>query len=271
MRQGVGLLDLDPELGGLLDAEARARAARDLAVRVASLRPGHWDVGSLAAARRGHLGLLVLEGVIARETVLDGEVSAELLGQGDLIRPWSDESDASLLGAEVRWNVLAETRLAVLDDAFAARAAGFPGVASVLVERVDARARRAATLHAICHLTRVEDRLLALLRHLSERWGKVTREGVVLPLALSHRSLAELIAVRRPSLSTAAGGLARRGVLTRRPDGSWLLRGALAERQAAGAPESVSQRRHLLVTMREPAPAPRVDRLRAPRRSLSAA
>jgi DNA-binding transcriptional MocR family regulator len=153
--------------------------------------------------------------------------------------------------------------VAVLDRAFAARATAFPGIAAVLLERVDARARRAGTLHAICRLTRVEDRLLALLRHLSERWGKVTREGVVLPLALSHRTLAELIGVRRPSVSTAAAGLAKRGALTRRQDGSWLLRDALAERAAADAPDSVPQRRHLLVSVRDPEPAPRIEQLRS--------
>jgi hypothetical protein len=48
---------------------------------------------------------------------------------------------------------------------------------------------------------------------------------VVVPLALTHRILGQLVGARRPTVSTALSELAEREELTRRPDGSWLLRG----------------------------------------------
>jgi CRP/FNR family transcriptional regulator, cyclic AMP receptor protein len=48
---------------------------------------------------------------------------------------------------------------------------------------------------------------------------------VVVPLALTHRILGQLVGARRPTVSTALSELAERGELVRRPDGSWLLRG----------------------------------------------
>jgi hypothetical protein len=64
-----------------------------------------------------------------------------------------------------------------------------------------------------------------LFWHLAERWGRVTGDGVIVPLALTHRILGQLVGARRPTVSTALSELAERGELVRRPDGSWLLRG----------------------------------------------
>ncbi|MGZ6696318.1 MAG: helix-turn-helix domain-containing protein, partial [Solirubrobacteraceae bacterium] len=49
-------------------------------------------------------------------------------------------------------------------------------------------------------------------------------EGVRLPLALPHRTLATLVGARRPSVTTALSGLARDGLVERTPEG-WLLHG----------------------------------------------
>ena len=88
-------------------------------------------------------------------------------------------------------------------------------------------------LQAIAQMTRVDDRVLMLLWHLSERWGRVRRDGILLPLRLPHKAIARLIGARRPSVTTAIGALERRGDLERRADGAWLLVGpppqALAE------------------------------------------
>jgi DNA-binding IclR family transcriptional regulator len=62
--------------------------------------------------------------------------------------------------------------------------------------------------------------------------------------------LAELVGARRPTVSSAMTDLARRGAVTRRPDGSWLLRSGEAEIAAKEIPESVSQRRRLFVAER---------------------
>src|ERR1051325_10877157 len=84
----VRLLEADPELGALLAPARRAEAERDLVVRTHRLSVGPWDVARLSGASADHGGLLVLDGVIARELVVADHVSAELLGPGDLVRPW---------------------------------------------------------------------------------------------------------------------------------------------------------------------------------------
>ncbi|MDX6554241.1 MAG: family transcriptional regulator, cyclic receptor protein, partial [Miltoncostaeaceae bacterium] len=81
------------------------------------------------------------------------------------------------------------------------------------------------TTQAISQLTRVDRRLKALFWHLAERWGRVSGDGVVVPLALTHRILGQLVGARRPTVSTALSELASSGELVRRDDGSWLLRG----------------------------------------------
>ncbi|MDA0183111.1 hypothetical protein OJ997_22570 [Solirubrobacter phytolaccae] len=212
----------------------------------APLETGPWDVRRLSAASCANAGLLVLSGVVAREVTLAGDVSTELLGTGDLIRPFGGGGDAQLLDTTVRWNVIGSGRVAMLDAGFMGRAAQYPGIAAMLMERIEARARRLATVKAIAQLTRVDERLVALVRHYCERWGRVTGEGVLLPLCLSHRMLGELVGARRPSVSTAAATLERSGRLVRRSDGTWLLR----DRDTAPrpAPESVAQRRRLVPT-----------------------
>jgi CRP-like cAMP-binding protein len=67
-----------------------------------------------------------------------------------------------------------------------------------------------------------------LLWALAERWGRVSTQGVRLPLQLPHRTLATLVGARRPSVTTALSGLARDGLVERTDDG-WLLHGDPAE------------------------------------------
>lgn len=222
----VRLLDEDPDLGGQLAFERRAEAADSLAVRVQRLSVGAWDVSRLRSLGTGHVGLLLLDGVLARDVIVADLVSAELLGPGDLVRPWGDpDSDSTLLPVDVEWWVLSAARVAVLDRAFAMRSARWPEITAALFGRQSERILRLSTQQAVSQLTRVDRRLLALFWHLAERWGRVGADGVVVPLALTHRILGQLIGARRPTVSTALGELAERGELVRRSDGSWLLRG----------------------------------------------
>jgi hypothetical protein len=123
------------------------------------------------------------------------------------------------------WSVLSTVTLAVLDRRFAAEAARYPEITAALFDRLGGRSLRLATTQAISQLTRVDRRLKALFWHLAERWGRVSGDGVVVPLALTHRILGQLVGARRPTVSTALSELAERQELMRRADGSWLLRG----------------------------------------------
>jgi CRP/FNR family transcriptional regulator, cyclic AMP receptor protein len=222
-RQIAPLLELDPDLGQLLDGGRLATAQRELRVSTRVLPPGVWDTARIGGASPEHIGLLVIEGVIAREVLVSDIVSTELLGPGDLVRPWQLDTAAPLLAHTVRWTVLARTHAALLDRRFAADCGRYPEIGAAVVDRVNQRALRLAITQAISQLNRVDRRLLALLWHLAERWGRMTSDGVALPMTLSHRMLGQLVGARRPTVSTALSELARQGVLARRSDGTWLL------------------------------------------------
>ncbi len=221
----IPLLEADPDLGGLLSPARRAEAERDLLVRVHKLGVGTWDADRLAGAGPEHVGLLVLGGVLAREVIVADHASAELLGPGDVLRPWQASGRSALLPTDVTWSVLSPTAFAVLDRRFGAELARWPEITAALLDRLSERSLRLATTQAISQLTRVDRRLSALFWHLAERWGRVGGDGVVVPLALTHRILGQLVGARRPTVSTALSELAERDELVRRGDGSWLLRG----------------------------------------------
>ncbi len=220
----ISLLSADPDLGGLLAEPRRSEAERRLLVSTHRLAVGPWDVTRLSGASADHIGLLVLDGVIARELIVADHVSAELLGPGDLIRPWQ-QAKSELLPVDAEWSVLSPSTLAVLDRRFAAEVSHYPEITAALFDRLSERSMRLATTQAISQLTRVDRRLKALFWHLAERWGRVGGAGVVIPLALTHRILGQLVGARRPTVSTALSELAERDELVRRADGSWLLRG----------------------------------------------
>src|SRR4051794_4891199 len=221
----IRVLDADPDLGALLDGRRREQAARELVVRHYRLPVGPWDVSRLARVARDHVGLLVLDGVLSRELVVTDHLSAELLGPGDLVRPWQPAVRTGLLPVDTLWTVLSPLSVAVLDRRFAAEVARYPEVTATLFDRLSERSMRLATTQAISQLTGVDRRLRALFWHLAERWGRVSGDGVIVPLALTHRILGQLVGARRPTVSTALSELAERNELVRRPDGSWLLRG----------------------------------------------
>jgi CRP/FNR family transcriptional regulator, cyclic AMP receptor protein len=201
--------------------------------------PGPWLPPGPPGATRCHLGLLVLDGLLLRRVILGRRSGAELLGGGDLLQPWVLQPPYETLAVEPGWEVLERARLAVLDGRFAARVARWPSVAAALVERVIERTRTLAFQLAASHITGLERRLLALMWALADRWGRVTAEGVLVPLELTHATLAELVGASRPSVSTALGQLARNGALERLPAG-WLLHG---HHRTAPRPARIGSRR----------------------------
>jgi CRP/FNR family transcriptional regulator, cyclic AMP receptor protein len=90
--------------------------------------------------------------------------------------------------------------------------------------------------------------VLTLLWHLAERWGRVTPDGVAVPLALSHGMVGQLAGARRPTVSTAVAKLVREGAVARGDAGTWVLTG-----RPVGAPDrrsthSVMPRRSMLAS-----------------------
>ena len=117
-RRTHSLLELDEELGELVP-EARLGAAQPSCRWRSTASPrGRWSA-TMADASPEHVGLLLLEGVVSREVVVSDTVSTELLGPGDVVRPWAMHGDNPMLQLEIRWNALTESRVAVLDRRFA--------------------------------------------------------------------------------------------------------------------------------------------------------
>jgi CRP/FNR family transcriptional regulator, cyclic AMP receptor protein len=222
----VHLLDADSDLARGLDAGQAQIAERQLVAPVLQLRRGPWVPSSdLPDGGPAPFALLVLDGVVIREAMVGDHPSAELLGPGDLLRSADEPDRDELLPRSFEWTVLHPSRVALLDADLLAAASQWPSITVALLERAVRRADRLVVLQAITHLTRVDDRLLALLWHLAERWGRVVPDGIALSLRLPHRTLAGMVGARRPSVTTAIGQLIARGAVERRSDGAWILRG----------------------------------------------
>lgn len=230
----VQLLEVDPDLARGLDPRRVREVSQRLFARAIDVPRGPWSPERLLARGGQPIGLLLLDGLLVREAMIGDHPCAELLGPGDLLRAWDDRDAEVLLPRTIDWNALSPVRLAVIDQALAVRAAQWPEIFASLVERAVRRAERLVVMQAIAHLTRVDDRLLALLWCLAERWGRVAPDGVVVALRLPHRTLAGMVGARRPSVTTALGQLMARGEIERRPDGGWVLHGDPPE--AGGAP-----------------------------------
>lgn len=227
----VRVLEEDQELAGVVAPEERAVAERQLVAQAITLSPGEWG-GAEGVAGEDCLGLLVLSGVLVRSIGRSGRLGAEVLGPGDLVRPWQDGESGSL-DFGTSWTVVAPARVAVLDQPFGRRVCGFPELVAALLARSTQRARSLAVTMAIAQEPTVEARLELLLWHLADRYGRVRTNGVIVPVILTHNILARLVAARRPSTTTALGRLAQRGVVERHVDG-WLLTGEPPSRRAAG-------------------------------------
>lgn len=226
MPEPISLLDADPELGDLLGEAQRERARREAVTRARRLPTGEWKVGEAIEPGSHHRGFLVADGLISREVDVLGRRCVELIGPGDVLRPWAWDELGSHVQAEVGWVVLEPTVLAVLDHGLITRINPWPELGLELFSRGTRRAHSLAVCLAISHHQRVDERLLLTLWHLAERWGRVGPDGIRVPLALSHQRLADLVGAHRPAVTSAMGELTRTGAISRRADRTWLLHGA---------------------------------------------
>jgi CRP/FNR family cyclic AMP-dependent transcriptional regulator len=220
----VDLLLEDSELGALLPAADRLAAVGRFAVPTLAVARGRWTHLSLDGHEAGAIGVLLLEGALGLEATHAGRSHMEVLGPGDVAQPWLRLQGDVTLSSDLTWRVLLPTRLAILDADFARACAEFPGVLTATLHRLVQRSRRLGVQNAIVALPRVSDRVHRMLWYLCERFGVMTADGARLELPLSHRELAELVAARRPTVTTALAQLAERD-LVRREDRTWILLG----------------------------------------------
>lgn len=221
----VRVLEEDPELAAGLDATSVQLATRHAIAAVEVVPPGRWEPRRPPDGGAGSLGLLVLDGVLLRDVELAQAGCTELIGRGDLLRPWDWDREVTTVKPTVSWTALQPVRLAVLDRRITAVLGRWPELVSAIVARAVRRSLTLATNQATSHMTRVDARLELLFWGLADRWGRVAPEGVVLELPLTHHVLGRLVGAQRPSVTTALSDLARRGLVERRDDGAWILRG----------------------------------------------
>ena len=214
----------DPDLADAVAPDRRERAIDECTASELRLPTGSWEAAN-STELHGGIGLLVLEGLLIRRVGFDGRFGAELLGEGDVLRPWQEEFEqTSMLPIRSDWTVLGPARAAVLDQRFAQHFVRYPGLAEQLFARAIDRSRHLAVQLAIICQARVEVRLHMLFWYLASRWGRVRSDGTAVPLRLTHTLLAELVGVRRPAVTSTLADLNRRG-LVRFVDDVWLLTG----------------------------------------------
>jgi CRP-like cAMP-binding protein len=218
----VAVLDADPELAGGLSGSALAQARVQALAPTIAVGVGECDWTPHVHGGDGHLGLLVLEGLLTRREAVGELAYTEFLGVGDVLRPWCEESRTTL-PTMARWEVIAPVRVACLDRDFALRVRQWPEIPARLLDRAVMRCRSLGVTLAIHRAVRLEERLSLMLWHLAGRWGHVTLEGTVLPIPLTHEALASLVGARRPPVSVALGKLRREGAVTRGAGGTWVL------------------------------------------------
>ena len=115
------MLREDPELADAIPFDRRDQAIEECTAPEFILQPGPCG-GQGSLGFRGGIGVLVLGGLMIRRVGIDGRYGAELIGEGDLLRP-SDESVSPLLPITTNWSIVAPTRVAALDGSFERRIA----------------------------------------------------------------------------------------------------------------------------------------------------
>jgi len=226
----VSLLIEDPDLAyGLSDDDRRLaeRAFRAPLIRIDSAR---WKPPDCEPSNT--FGLIVLDALLGRRVLVGRAVATELLGPGDVLRPWEEPLASHFIPPELNWRVFRPGRAAVIDERVTRLIGARPSLLVAFSGRLLRRARSLAYLNAISHLYSVEDKVRTLLWHLASTYGRVTPHGVRIPFRLTHEVLGEIVGAQRPSVTLALTHLDERGEVLR--DGAgWLLTGG-----GPAAPES---------------------------------
>jgi CRP/FNR family cyclic AMP-dependent transcriptional regulator len=223
----VRVLEVDPDLGAGIDpADWHVAVGMAVAPEFAFER-GPWEFSP--PPDPGGFGALIIEGVILIRIDVGGRSHIEMLGEGEMASPWVGMGPELSTPSVVTASVVSRARVALLDRRFALRTARWPEIHAGVVQRCIIRARRLSLQSAINALPRIEERVEATLWALAYRFGRVTPDGILMNLPISHSQLADIVAAQRPSVSTAVVRLEDQGRLERVQRRTWLLRGGPPE------------------------------------------
>ena len=233
------MLDLDPDLGRGLDESDLQTARRECRVTVMRVSAGEFRLPD--GGRDGGsdvLALVVVTGVLARESALGHHRSLELLCPGDVLLAPHAGSEVPLQTGGVSLTALCDASVMVLGPGFVTAAARWPSLLANVHQRLEAQRERLAVQGLAMHLPRSEHRVLLTLWLLADRCGRVTPDGIVLPLDFTHDCLSQMTAARRPTVTLALRALEAGGCLARTEDGHLLLTD-MAEHEVAAVTEAV--------------------------------
>jgi CRP-like cAMP-binding protein len=229
------VVEVVDHLGDLVDRlppERLVAARRALRARTLGVRKGRWDAKTDGTRADGGAGLLIIDGALIHGVTAAHRTAGELLGPGDLLQPAHD-----LITDEIPftnyWRAVCAVRLAILDARFVRTAALVPETMPALMAAVTRRTGVVSRQLVIVQGQAVENRILATLSELADRWGVMTRDGIVLPAFISQGTLALLLGARRPSVTSAMVRLTERGLVARDAHGRWLLPAELLTPAAA--------------------------------------
>src|SRR5436190_23491910 len=83
----IRVVDAFPELVGNLDGERADLARRHALATLEVLTPGNWQPDVQIQRAPGHLGLLVIDGLLTRDVALGNTVATENVGRRDILPP----------------------------------------------------------------------------------------------------------------------------------------------------------------------------------------
>ncbi len=219
----VRVLDADPDLAAGMDQEQREQVSPLAVAPVTEHRPGPWRF--VPEPDPATAGVLVLDGLILIRVAAGTHAHVELLGPGDLTSPWVGMAPDLSVPSTITATVLSTAQIALLDRGFIERTARWPELHAALTQRAIARSRNVSLQAAVNALPRIDQRLELTLWQLADRIGQVTRHGITLHLPITHSQLAEMVAARRPTVTTALSQLQQQGHIIRTSPNHWLLRG----------------------------------------------
>ena len=217
----VSLLGVWPEIAGRLAPEERGVAERALVAPL--IRARDEDLAAAFGVERHAFDFVLVEGIVLKETTLASSSALELLGPGDVLAPPLNATRQLGVRAVSRYLALGDVSIAVLGERFTRVAARWPEISEFLHDQLAEQAHRASMHLAMLHLSRAEDRILALFADLGERFGRVTPDGILIDLPLNHELIGRLTASRRPTATLALQRLDHEGFLTKLAGNSWRL------------------------------------------------
>ena len=218
--RGIALTRVWPEIAGIIPAEDHQIAARVLTVPLLT-GDGEQLCELVAVAAPKAYDFVVAEGLVLKETNFNGRAALELLGPGDVIAPPLTALRQLESRAVSRYIAHGPASLAVIDERFRQAARRWPGLSDLLLDRMGRQTHRASMHLATLHQTRVEERIMSLFIDLGERLGRMTPDGVIVDIPLTHELIGRLVGAQRPTVSLALTGLGSSGALARLDNHDW--------------------------------------------------